>query len=334
MTIVKETPKPAGSSSTSSQSKYASVTSIAALGDAPGYLSYGNSGDDVEKLQLALKIKGFYTGEVNGKFGAATKEALIAYQKKAGIAQTGKADYTTIKTLFGKVSVTTAQDDPQMNGITSISQIKVPSTTKKGSTGSSVLALQQALKLKGYYKAPINSKYDDNTVAAVTAYQKARGLTADGEAGFDTIKAIFGENAANFHYKTEEIDWFKDGNTKIPKGAIVTVKDIATGKTFKAKRWSGANHADMEPLTASDTAIMKSIYGGTWSWTRHAILVLYKDHVYAASMNGMPHGTTTISNNNFDGHFCIHFTGSKTHGSKKVDPDHQNAIKRAKNATW
>ena len=37
-------------------------------------------------------------------------------------------------------------------------------------------------------------------------------------------------------------------------------------------------------------------------------------------MNGMPHGTTTISSNNFDGHFCIHFKNSKTHESDKVDP--------------
>ena len=78
---------------------------------------------------------------------------------------------------------------------------------------------------------------------------------------------------------------------------------------------------------------MKSIYGGSWSWRRRAILILYNGHVYAASMNGMPHGTTTISNG-FDGHFCIHFKNSKTHGTKKVDPDHQSAVTSASRATW
>ena len=50
-------------------------------------------------------------------------------------------------------------------------------------------------------------------------------------------------------------------------------------------------------------------------------------------MNGMPHGTTTISNN-FDGHFCIHFKNSKTHGTDKVDSEHQNCVNKAANATW
>ena len=332
VSIVKETPKPTAKSAVQA-GKFDNVKTISELGAAPGYLSSGNSGEDVEKLQQALKIKGYYEGQVNGKFGSETKQALIAYQKAAGLDQTGKADYKTILKLFGKVSVTSVADDPKMNGITKISQISVPATSKKGDSGKNVLALQQALKIKGYYKAPINSVYDSVTTEAVKAYQKAKGITADGEAGFSTIKAIFGENAANYTYVTESLDWFKNGDNTIPKGAILTVKDVNTGKTFKVKRWSGANHADVEPLTASDTAVMKSLYG-SWSWSRRAILVLYKGHVYAASMNGMPHGTSTINNNNFNGHFCIHFTGSKTHASKKVDPDHQAAIRRALKAKW
>ena len=51
-------------------------------------------------------------------------------------------------------------------------------------------------------------------------------------------------------------------------------------------------------------------------------------------MNGMPHGTQTISGNNFDGHFCIHFYGSKTHGSKKVDAMHQNCVAEAMKHSW
>ena len=90
---------------------------------------------------------------------------------------------------------------------------------------------------------------------------------------------------------------------------------------------------DTEPLTAEDTAIMKEIYGGAWSWDRRAILVKYDGHVYAASMNGMPHGTSTIDNG-FDGHFCVHFTGSKTHGTDRVDEDHQAAVAQATQYSW
>lgn len=318
---------------TVSNSKYASVTSISKLGDPPAFTQKGSSGDSVEKLQQALKIKGYYKDVVDGKFGNNTQNAVKAYQKAMGLTQTGKADYATIMKLFGKVATTTVTNDPQMNGITKISQITVPSTSRKGDSGKNVLALQQALKIKGYYTAAIDSKYGDKTVAAVKAFQKAKGLDQDGVAGNATIKALFGKNAANYTYTTERLDWFNGGSNVIPKGATFTVKDVSTGKTFTCKRWSGANHMDTEPLTATDTATMKAIYGGSWSWNRRAILVKYNGHVYAASMNGMPHGTTTL-NNNFDGHFCIHFYNSRTHETNRVDEAHQSAVARAMNATW
>lgn len=266
------------------------------------------------------KIKGF----VMRKFvdvSAADKKALE------------KAAKSRKETETETSAVTKAADDG-MQGITKISQIKVPSTTKKGDKGASVKSLQQALKLKKYYKADINSKFDDATVKAVKAYQKANRLTENGQADFATIKKLFGKNAADFKYKTEKLDWFDGGSKVIPRGATFTVKDVATGKTFKCKRLYGANHMDTEPLNADATETLKKIYGGKWSWNRRAVLVMYKGHVYAGSMNGMPHGNCSITNNGFDGHFCIHFTGSMTHGSKKVDSGHQNAVKRALRATW
>ena len=316
-----------------SKSKYASCTTIAQLGDAPGFTQKGSSGVNVEKLQQALKIKGYYKDVVDGKYGNNTVNAVKAYQKAVGLTQTGKADYATILKLFGKVTSTTVATDPLMNGITRISQITVPATSRSGDSGKNVLALQQALKIKGYYTAPIDSKYGAKTAEAVKAFQKSAGISPDGVAGNATIKALFGKNAANFTYTTERLDWFNGGSSVIPRNVTFTVKDVSTGKTFHARRLFGTNHMDSEPATSSDTATLKSIYGGEWSWNRRAILVLYNGHVYAASMNGMPHGTSTISNG-FDGHFCIHFYNSRTHGTNRVDEAHQSCVARAMNATW
>ena len=317
-----------------SNSKYANVTSISKLGNPPDYTQKGSSGDSVEKLQQALKTKGYFTSAVDGKYGDLTVAAVKAYQKAMGLSQTGKADYATIMKLFGKVLYTTVANDPKMQGITKISQIAVPATSQKGNSGKNVLALQQALKIKGFYKAPIDSKYGDLTVAAVKAFQKSKGLTQDGKAGNDTIKALFGKNASNYTYVTERLDWFSKGVNVFTGSCVYTIKDVNTGKTFRARRRFGSNHLDSEPLTASDTAVLKSLYGGEWSWNRRAILVLYNGHVYAASMNGMPHGTCAITNNNFDGHFCIHFYNSRTHGTNRVDEAHQNCVARAMSASW
>lgn len=133
--------------------------------------------------------------------------------------------------------------------------------------------------------------------------------------------------------KGEYLDWFKEVQYIYEKGDIATVTDVETGKSFKVKRLYGKNHADSEPLTAEDTKIMKELYGGKWSWNRRAIILTIEhngvERKIAASMNGMPHGGKSIKNNNFGGHFCIHFKNSRTHSGSRLDKDHQNAVKKA-----
>lgn len=119
-------------------------------------------------------------------------------------------------------------------------------------------------------------------------------------------------------------------NILFPRGATGTIRDLATGREFKIYRLFGSNHADCEPLTADDTRIMKEIFGGQWTWNRRAALLIYNGKVIACSMNGMPHGRSQhITNNNFNGHFCVHFFNSKTHSKKRVDPLHQAAVRKA-----
>ncbi|WP_380630371.1 hypothetical protein [Saccharococcus thermophilus] len=103
---------------------------------------------------------------------------------------------------------------------------------------------------------------------------------------------------------------------------------METGLQFRVQRRAGNKHADVQPLTRRDTQIMKKIYNGRWSWNRRAIIVLVGDQMIAASMNGMPHGAGAIKNG-FPGHFCIHFWGSTTHRSGKMDPAYQLMILKA-----
>jgi hypothetical protein len=117
-------------------------------------------------------------------------------------------------------------------------------------------------------------------------------------------------------------------NQILPIGTIFTVIDVETGLQFRVQRRAGNKHADAQPLTRRDTQIMKKIYNGRWSWNRRAIIVLVGDQMIAASMNGMPHGAGAIKNG-FPGHFCIHFWGSTTHRSGKMDPAHQLMILKA-----
>lgn len=127
----------------------------------------------------------------------------------------------------------------------------------------------------------------------------------------------------------EFLSW-TEVNELFPRYAKATVIDIDTGLSFRLQRRAGGNHADVQPLTAEDTAVMKQIYNGKWSWKRRAVLVEVEDgRRIAASMNGMPHGQGAIQGNEFNGHFCIHFRDSKTHGSGRVDEAHQLMVWKA-----
>lgn len=52
-------------------------------------LSYGSRGEDVRKVQQALKKWGYYKGAVDGVFGSATLAAVKSFQKKNGLAVDG-----------------------------------------------------------------------------------------------------------------------------------------------------------------------------------------------------------------------------------------------------
>lgn len=127
--------------------------------------------------------------------------------------------------------------------------------------------------------------------------------------------------------KTEQIKMtqWEEVNEILPRYSKFTVVDLETSLKFRVQRRAGSNHADVQPLTPKDTAIMKKIYSGKWSWKRRAIIVISEDGKIAASMHGMPHGGGALKNN-FPGHFCIHFYGSTTHRTNFMDLSHKLMI--------
>jgi peptidoglycan L-alanyl-D-glutamate endopeptidase CwlK len=64
------------------------------------------------------------------------------------------------------------------------------STIKAGSSSSDIKNLQTALKEKGFDPGLIDGEFGQGTEAAVIAFQKSEGLTADGIAGLNTQKAL------------------------------------------------------------------------------------------------------------------------------------------------
>ena len=126
---------------------------------------------------------------------------------------------------------------------------------------------------------------------------------------------------------TQALDWFGAGFDLIKKNKNITVYDVKTGITWKAIYINGRNHADIIPASAEDT-IKLANNKITGDYVRRPVVVTIGGTKFAGSMYAEGHGTTNYASY-FKGVMCIHFTGSMTHGTQKVDKDHQNAIQEA-----
>lgn len=70
-------------------------------------LRQGSTGGEVKEVQRRLKNWGYYTGAVDGIFGAGTKKAVVWFQQKNGLTAdgvVGKATYKALVYIYGRTS--------------------------------------------------------------------------------------------------------------------------------------------------------------------------------------------------------------------------------------
>ena len=232
--------------------------------------------------------------------------------------------------VFGRyvrVTETWSTEKGQMPDVTALiapgNNPAYPTVMKFGDIGNGVRDLQSTLAALGY-AVVADGNYGQDTVQAVKNLQKKLGLTTDGVVGAMTRRSI-GKTGES----VELLDWWKGGNTAFPRFSTATVVDVATGLSFTVWRYGGDSHFDVEPFSAQDTATLKTIYGGEWSWDRRAIWILLDGRTVAGSMNGMPHDGYRIAESQFNGHFCIHLFHSRVHVSDVECPLHQAAVLEA-----
>ena len=156
-----------------------------------GILNKGDKGEDVKKLQQRLKELGYYKSTCDSQFGDVTVSAVKAFQKKNGLTADGAAGDATLKKLYADTAI--RADGTPANSVVEDDD----DTLEMGDKGTQVRALQQRLKDLGYYKNGIDGSYGAQTAAAVKAFQKNNGLTADGVAGPATLKKLESNNAVD-----------------------------------------------------------------------------------------------------------------------------------------
>jgi LysM repeat protein len=259
-----------------------------------GVLKRGMKGEDVQELQDGLIVLGFLEGESDGLFGQKTLDAVTAFQRTHSLHVDGVVGADTWSLLEAEIA-------------------RLRMKTYIVSRGDTLYDLARRFSVTVSDLASVNNirdpaliKEGQELLVPAPGSVVSRGERGDSEMlHWDSVNRIF----------------------KV--GSIATITDVRTGLSFRVRRRGGSLHADVEPYTKEDTAIMRRIYGGSWSWNRRPIIVRIGGRRIAASMNGMPHGGQSLGNNNFNGHFCLHFSGSKLHCSRKPCPEHQKCVREA-----
>lgn len=146
----------------------------AALTSSP-VLRAGAHGSSVVQLQNLLRAKGFSV-TADGSFGPRTTSAVKAFQASRHLTADGVVGPRTWAALR------TAPRPPSAG----------TPTLKQGAKGPAVKDLQAKLNAKGGYGLSVDGDFGLRTTNAVKAFQRARGMTADGVVGPRTWSALNG----------------------------------------------------------------------------------------------------------------------------------------------
>ncbi len=149
-------------------------------------LRQGSSGDEVKSVQRALIAAGVpVPGGADGKFGPATRVAVLDFQARKGLAQSGEIDAATASAL-GLASTTGssaagggAATPAAVNGL------------QQGAAGDAVKELQQKLIAAGVYlSGGADGQFGKGTKTAVSNYQRWNGLTVSGVVDAETAARL------------------------------------------------------------------------------------------------------------------------------------------------
>ena len=160
-------------------------------------LRRGSKGDNVLALQTGLFELGYYTGDLDGKFGAGTLKAVKAFQKAESLKVDGLAGTATQARLTELTGVVFEEEDEEEEEDTGSSETSKTlfggnyRTMQYGTGGSRVRILQRALLALGF-NVTVDGSYGSVTHRAVKAFQTVVGLTADGKAGKRTLQKLEG----------------------------------------------------------------------------------------------------------------------------------------------
>jgi peptidoglycan hydrolase-like protein with peptidoglycan-binding domain len=137
----------------------------------------GTRGPHARCLEQRLVQLGYPLWAPDRTFGGPASESLARYQARIGIPSDGRA---------GKYVLTALGIWKQPPRV----RCKVGKTVRWGTTGRAAICVERKLVALGYALYGPNRNFDGTSVEAVVAYQRSKGLVADGVAGPFTLFSL------------------------------------------------------------------------------------------------------------------------------------------------
>ena len=156
-------------------------------------IKLGSKGSDVKKAQQLLIAKGYSCGAAgaDGDFGAGTYNAVKKFQADNGLEADGIVGDNTWAALLKTEQTEPEQPEPEKEPEKPVAPtdsaciVDLP-IIRQGDNGFPVIAVQTLLGKHNFNVNYIDGDFGPDTLAKVKAFQKAKGLTADGIVGRDT----------------------------------------------------------------------------------------------------------------------------------------------------
>jgi peptidoglycan hydrolase-like protein with peptidoglycan-binding domain len=139
-------------------------------------------------------------------------------------------------------------------------QLTFPSydTLRSGSSGAQVSAAQSLLNQQGFDAGTVDGSFGSKTTAAVTAFQQARGLSADGVVGAHTWTALLSAGS---------VPVLRQGSTGSDVQRLQRALTAALGRTVSADGdfGSGTAQAVRDYQSSRGLSVDGTVGPATWS---------------------------------------------------------------------
>ncbi|MBG1261906.1 peptidoglycan-binding protein [Nostoc commune] len=169
-------------------------------------LEKGDQGPSVRNLQQKLKTAGFYQSSVTQVYDVSTQDAVRRFQKAAGLPVDGIVGANTLQKLESwqakkpttratqakRTTAVSAQAKNSSTTSSATSQRRNPNYLAKGDEGEDVRALQERLRVAGFYYGNATGIFGPITEEAVKRFQDSYKLSVDGVVGPATLGKLPG----------------------------------------------------------------------------------------------------------------------------------------------